>query len=111
MALAYCTALADGGQPTVRLEWPPRDRPCEGAAMNSALRIFGVVCLAIVVAVPSATAQSATLKGDLLNSWLAVKDTMLKLADAMPEDKFAYKPTAPEQTFGERLLHVADGNR
>jgi uncharacterized damage-inducible protein DinB len=79
--------------------------------MNSALRIFGVVCLAMVVAVPSATAQSATLKGDLLNSWLAVKETMLKLADAMPEDKFAYKPTAPEQTFGERLLHVADGNR
>jgi uncharacterized damage-inducible protein DinB len=79
--------------------------------MNRALRIFVVVCLAMVVTMPSATAQTATLKSDLLNSWLAVRDTMMKLADAMPEEKFVYKPTAPEQTFGERLLHVADGNR
>jgi uncharacterized damage-inducible protein DinB len=36
---------------------------------------------------------------------------MLKIANAMPEDTFSFKPTPPEQTFGERILHVADGNR
>lgn len=28
----------------------------------------------------------------------------------MPEDKYSYKPTPAEQSFGERVLHVAQVN-
>lgn len=32
------------------------------------------------------------------------------LARAMPEDKYGFKPTPSEQSFGERVLHVAQVN-
>jgi uncharacterized damage-inducible protein DinB len=32
------------------------------------------------------------------------------IADAMPEDKYGFKPTPAQQTFGERVLHVAEVN-
>ncbi len=32
------------------------------------------------------------------------------LAEAMPEDKYNFKPTPPQQSFGERVLHVAQVN-
>ena len=28
-------------------------------------------------------------------------------AEAMPEDKYGFKPTPAQQSFGERLMHVA----
>lgn len=32
------------------------------------------------------------------------------LASAVPEDKFGYKPTPAQQSFGERVLHAAQVN-
>jgi hypothetical protein len=29
------------------------------------------------------------------------------VAEAMPEDKFGFKPTPAQQSFGERIMHVA----
>jgi len=58
---------------------------------------------------PAATAP-ATLQGDLLKDWDALKDTMMKLGDAMPEEKFGFKPTPELRTFGEQLMHVATAN-
>ena len=34
-----------------------------------------------------------------LQDWIALKDTMLKIADAMPADKFAYRATPAERTW------------
>jgi len=51
-----------------------------------------------------------TLATDLMRDWKAQKDTMLKLADAMPADKFDYKATAPQRTYREQILHVAGAN-
>src|SRR5262245_46542984 len=39
-----------------------------------------------------------------------MRDTMMKIADAMPEERFGYKPTPAQRSFGEQLLHVADDN-
>jgi uncharacterized damage-inducible protein DinB len=58
---------------------------------------------------PSAPA-SATLAGDLLKDWEAQKDTMIKLGDAMPPEKFSYKPTPELRTYAEQLMHVATSN-
>jgi uncharacterized damage-inducible protein DinB len=32
---------------------------------------------------------------------------MLKIADAMPEDKFGYKSTPPQRSYGEQVMHIA----
>lgn len=32
---------------------------------------------------------------------------MMKIADAMPEDKFGYKSTPPQRSYGEQIMHVA----
>ena len=35
------------------------------------------------------------------------KDYTLKVADLMPEEKYAFKPTKEEMGFGEQLLHLS----
>lgn len=55
-------------------------------------------------------AGQATVRGDLLKDWQDQKDTMLKIADAMPEDKFGYKSTPPQRSFGEQVMHAASVN-
>ena len=47
---------------------------------------------------------------DLRKDWAQQKDTMMKIAGAMPADKFDYKPTAAQRTYGEQIMHVAVGN-
>src|SRR5215472_7149375 len=46
--------------------------------------------------------------------WKNVKLEFLLLAEAMPEDKWGFKPTSGEfknvRTFGEQVKHVACGN-
>jgi uncharacterized damage-inducible protein DinB len=61
---------------------------------------------------PAATAPAgtATVLGDLLKDWQDQKDTMMKIADAMPEDKFGYKSTPPQRSYGEQVMHVATTN-
>jgi uncharacterized damage-inducible protein DinB len=40
--------------------------------------------------------------------YLNAKQYILKSADKMPEDKYAFKPTAVVRTYGQVLAHVAD---
>lgn len=52
-----------------------------------------------------------TLSGDMLNDLDRTRELVLNLVDAMPEDKFGFKPTPEQQSFGERVMHIvqADG--
>jgi uncharacterized damage-inducible protein DinB len=66
---------------------------------------------AVIVGAPlSASAQGTTLASDLLKDWRAQKTTMLRIAEAMPEDKFAFRATPPQRTWREQILHVAGAN-
>ena len=67
--------------------------------------------LVLIVLLPSlAAAQSVSLQDNALQDWTRLKDTMMKIAAAMPEDKFGYRATPPERTWGEQILHVAEAN-
>jgi uncharacterized damage-inducible protein DinB len=59
---------------------------------------------------PAAAPEAATVLGDLLKDWERQKDTMLKIADAMPDDKFGYKSTPPQRSYGEQVMHIATVN-
>jgi uncharacterized damage-inducible protein DinB len=72
----------------------------------------GVLALGLMsLSAPSlAQAQSVSLQAEVLKDWAALKDTMHKLAADMPAEKFTFKPTDGQQTFGERVVHVATAN-
>ena len=63
-----------------------------------------------VVHLPGDAVAQASIRDGALQDWIALKDTMLKIADAMPEDKFAYRATPAQRTWGEQILHVAEAN-
>jgi uncharacterized damage-inducible protein DinB len=51
--------------------------------------------------------QNVSLQAEVLNDWSTLKSTMHKIAAEMPADKYAFRPTAAQQTFGERAVHIA----
>ena len=65
--------------------------------------------LAVLLA-HSAAGQPASLRDGALQDWTRLKDTMMKIADAMPDEKFSFRATPAERTFGEQILHVAEAN-
>ena len=59
---------------------------------------------------PMPTPQSGgagSITADLLKDWTAQQSTLRQLADAMPADKFGYKPSAIQRTYGEQIMHIA----
>jgi len=52
---------------------------------------------------PACTTVACDVQGD----WARNYGLLIGVAEAMPEDKYGAKPTPPQQTFGERLMHVA----
>jgi uncharacterized damage-inducible protein DinB len=71
--------------------------------------VLGLICAASIIPTPAA-AQSATLAGDVMKDWQAQKDTLLKIADAMPEDKFGFKSTPAQRSYGEQVMHIVQVN-
>ena len=63
---------------------------------------------AAMIARPAA--QTASLNAELLKDWTDQKAMMLKIAEAMPEEKFSYKSTPAQRDFGQQVLHIANGN-
>jgi hypothetical protein len=75
------------------------------------LAIVSVCALGVLSpASGQAQAKTASLKTELLNDWVALKDTMHKIAAEMPAGKYGFKPTPAQETFGERTVHVATTN-
>jgi len=58
-------------------------------------------------AVAPAPAAGSAILSDLLKDWQEQKDGMIKLAEAMPEDKFGYKSTPAQRSYGEHIMHAA----
>jgi uncharacterized damage-inducible protein DinB len=48
-----------------------------------------------------------TLACDVAADWDRNRQMLVGIADAMPEDKFSYKPTPAQRTFAEQVMHIA----
>jgi len=59
---------------------------------------------------PSFMGPCSTLSCEIQNDWTRNNVLLYMLAGAMPEDKYGFKPVLEEQSFGERVLHVAQVN-
>src|SRR5215470_1429915 len=71
---------------------------------------FALAVLAVLTFSIRTSAQTPTIAGELLKDWQAQKETMMKIADAMPADKFSYKSTPEQRSYAEQILHVAGAN-
>ena len=78
--------------------------------MNHTVRTLAFATVAFAALTLPAASQTATIHGDLLKDWTAMKDMMIAMAQAMPEDKYAFKPTPAQRSFGQHVLHIAQVN-
>ena len=69
---------------------------------------FVLVCLALV-ATP-ALAQKADVKAEVMKDWADMKAAMVKITSEMPEDKFGFKATPAQRSYGEQAMHIAGAN-
>jgi len=65
---------------------------------------------AVAQAAPSWMGPCSNLSCEIQNDWTRNNVMIYGLANAMPADKFGFKPVPEEQSFGERVLHVAQVN-
>jgi uncharacterized damage-inducible protein DinB len=78
--------------------------------MKLDLRTLGVVGAFLAVATLTPAAQSVSIQAEMLKDWTGLKDTMDKIANAMPEDKFTFKSTPAQRDYGQQILHIAQIN-
>jgi uncharacterized damage-inducible protein DinB len=52
-----------------------------------------------------------TLAGDVQNDLDRTRDLFTTLVNAMPAEKFDFKPTPAQQTFGERVMHIVQADQ
>ena len=71
---------------------------------------FALAAIAVAAVVASPAAQSASLKSDFVKEWTGQKDTLMKIAEAMPENKYSFKPTPAQRDFGGHVMHIAQIN-
>ena len=82
--------------------------------MTRTFRTFVVTtaaAAAVVAAGAHPFAQGGTgLKADFVKEWEGQKATLVKIAEAMPENKYSFKPTPAQRDFGGHVMHVAQIN-
>ena len=61
----------------------------------------------LLAAASGADAQTVSLKDGALRDWNSQRDMLMKIAAAMPEEKFGFRATPAERTWGEQILHIA----
>ena len=69
-----------------------------------------VFCSLVAAVTPSslsAQSTSPSLGKELVATWQRAAAEIIDIAEAMPADKYAYKPTPDMSTFGDQLVHVA----
>jgi hypothetical protein len=59
---------------------------------------------------PAFMGPCSNLSCEIENDWSRNNALVYGLASAMPEEKYGYKPTPAQQSFGERVMHVAQIN-
>lgn len=78
--------------------------------MKRAFRIAAILSALMFAILRPAAAQSGSIQAEMLKDWSDLKTTMTKIGNEMPADGFPFKPTPPQQTYGERIVHIAQVN-
>jgi hypothetical protein len=71
------------------------------------LRTLAVSCAMLAATAVAASAQTVSVQDGALKDWTSQRDTLMKIASAMPEDKSGFRPTPAQRTWNEQILHIA----
>lgn len=74
--------------------------------MPRAALLFSCLAAVIVMAAGSPASAQSPLKSEASRDWGAMKDRMMKIADAMPAEKFGYKSTPAQRDYAAQVMHV-----
>lgn len=66
--------------------------------------------LALNASAQMAAPAAPGLAKELLNTWNRASRDIIDVAEAMPAEKYSFKPTPEVRTFAEQLLHIAGSN-
>ena len=81
--------------------------------MNRAVCSFFALAFvpALLLAQAQSTASSTSPVADALRQSLARNSrNMIAAVEAMPHEKFSFKPTAPQNSYGHLVVHIAESN-
>jgi len=86
--------------------------------MKHALGVCALALMAAVVGTTPAIAQEKAARAKpplstsqaLLGQWNDVGRKLIAMAEDFPEDKYDFKPTPAQQSFGQRVLHAGGVN-
>ncbi len=73
-------------------------------------RRFLLAPMAALMLISPAVAQEGGLRADLVKDWTAQKERLVALAEAMPAEKYEYKATPAQRSFGEQMHHLGQAN-
>jgi uncharacterized damage-inducible protein DinB len=73
------------------------------------VNVSALVCVLLATAA-GLGAQTVSLQEGALRDWISQRDMLMKIAAAMPEEKFGFRPTPAQRTWGEQILHIAEAN-
>jgi uncharacterized damage-inducible protein DinB len=71
---------------------------------------LGVGCLAVGSASGLFASDTSDMVPTLKNVWKQAKEYTMDFAEAMPDEKYGFKPTEEVFSFAEQLLHLAGAN-
>ncbi len=81
-----------------------------GTRVVTMAAVVGMVMSVAMAAQGPAGPAVTTLAGDVVADWAMLEETVVNAADAMPADKFTFKSTPAQRTFGEHLMHIVEVN-
>lgn len=80
---------------------------------DSTTRRLALITLAgasLLSAQPLPAQEANPLTGELRFMYATIKNNLLKLAEKMPAEGYAFRPTPDVETFARRVAHIADAN-
>lgn len=70
-----------------------------------------IFCIASISSfAQTAAAPASSFINDFSKHWATAKTLTLAVANAMPEENYAFKPVSEEMSFGEQMMHLTQSN-
>ena len=74
------------------------------------MKLSAILCITLLAGATSALAQENPYLAPAKQTFGMVKGNIIKAAEQMPAEHYAFKPTADVRSFGELVGHVANAN-
>jgi len=67
-----------------------------------------IIIFSLIMNLPIFAQTQSSFVKDALSKWKGMKSYTIQVAEAMPEEKYFYKPVDDESTFAFQLIHMAN---